>query len=113
MSSERTPAQALEADIKLVRPEFLQKLDAHGRVWPRRQEAELEEGALYTPRAVDNFKALVQSRPFDVLLSLICSILSQGPQESIPFILFEQVRRSFRCRTAGRPWNTLILAAFS
>ncbi|CAJ1362797.1 unnamed protein product [Effrenium voratum] len=47
---------ALKADIKLVQPEFLRKLHAQGRVWPRRQEAELEEGALYTPRATDDFK---------------------------------------------------------
>ncbi|CAK8999442.1 Protein NLRC3 [Durusdinium trenchii] len=45
----------INANIALVRPEFLEKLCQEGRVWPRRQEAEQIPGALYKPGPDDEF----------------------------------------------------------
>ena len=45
----------IEADIKLVRPEFLRQLHQAGEVWPRCQEAELLPRALYMPREDEDF----------------------------------------------------------
>ncbi|CAK9050380.1 unnamed protein product [Durusdinium trenchii] len=45
----------INANIALVRPEFLEELCQEGRVWPRRQEAEHIPGALYKPGPDDEF----------------------------------------------------------
>ncbi|CAK9091604.1 unnamed protein product [Durusdinium trenchii] len=45
----------INANIALVRPEFLEHLCQEGRVWPRRQEAEQIPGALYKPGPDDEF----------------------------------------------------------
>ncbi|CAK9091601.1 unnamed protein product [Durusdinium trenchii] len=45
----------INANIALVRPEFLEELCQEGRVWPRRQEAEQIPGALYKPGPDDKF----------------------------------------------------------
>ncbi|CAK9038104.1 unnamed protein product [Durusdinium trenchii] len=45
----------VNANIALVRPEFLEQLCQEGRVWPRRQEAEEIPGALYKPGPDDKF----------------------------------------------------------
>ncbi|CAK9019225.1 LRR and CARD domains-containing protein 3) (Nucleotide-binding oligomerization domain protein 3) [Durusdinium trenchii] len=45
----------IDANVALVRPKFLEELCRAGGVWPRRQEAEKMEGALYKPGPDDQF----------------------------------------------------------
>ncbi|CAK9108911.1 unnamed protein product [Durusdinium trenchii] len=45
----------INANIALVRPEFLEELCNDERVWPHRQEAEAIPGALYKPRPDEKF----------------------------------------------------------
>ena len=42
-------AYVIHADIKFVRPDYVLRLRRGGRVFPRRQEAEEEEGPLFQP----------------------------------------------------------------
>ena len=50
----------IEADIHFVRPHFLLRLNEEGKVWPRRQEAELVD-ALYKPRIGQRFQFIAIS----------------------------------------------------
>ncbi|CAE7494895.1 NLRP5 [Symbiodinium sp. CCMP2592] len=55
----------IEADIKLVRPQYLRELLAQGRIFPRRQEAEKEPGALFKPTEEDNFRVVTISHSWE------------------------------------------------
>ena len=49
----------------LVRPEYLVQLHREGRVWPRRQEAEREPGALYRPPKKEYFRFIAISHAWE------------------------------------------------
>ena len=55
----------IDADIKLVRPQYLRELLQQGRIFPRRQEAEAEPGALFKPTENDNFRVVTISHSWE------------------------------------------------